>query len=328
MKKQNNNDYKVVITELGSDPFRILNSVFVLMGIIPLLVLFYLIIKGNFLHKIFLGANGFIVTLAIIISLLGFLYAYILVKNLLVKLLEYAQERKRADQEKTEVMLAVTHDLKNPLTTIKISMDNLKDGVGGELSSSHAGIVQLCLSNVDRLFNFIKEILDSSKDNFSRVFSKRELIDFNSVIKNEVDNFMLQVKKSQLDLQYKVTTSNAKLWGDKQKLSSVVMNLISNAIKYSPAGGLIDVALSSDQNSIMLSVVNTGPGITPEEMDKLFKKFGRLEKHSKIEGTGLGLAIVKEVVDLHNGHITVKSDPGKSTEFKIVLPSDLRSKIR
>ena len=328
MKNQNNNDYKVIIAELGSDPFQILNSVFVLMGVIPLLVLFYLIIKGNFLIKLFLGINGFIVALAILISLLGFLYAYILVKNLLIKLLKYAQERRLADKEKTEVMLAVTHDLKNPLTTIKISMDNLKDGVGGELSSSHAGAVKICIANVERLFKFIGEILDSSKDNFLKLLFKRELVDFSCVIKNEVDNFMLQAKKANLDLRYKISTSNANLWGDKNKLSSVVTNLISNAIKYSPSNGLINVLLSSDQNTITLSVVNTGPGITPDEISKLFKKFGRLEKHSKIEGAGLGLSIVKDIVDLHNGHITVKSELGKSTEFKVVLPSDLRGKIR
>lgn len=328
MKKINSNDYKVVISELGFNPLQVLNSVFVLMGVIPLLVLFYLIIKGNFFYKLFLGINGFIVTLAIVISLLGFLYAYILVKNLLMKLMKYAQERKIADKEKTEVMLAVTHDLKNPLTTIRISMDNLKDGVGGELSNSHAGIVKICISNVEKLFKFIEEILNSTKNDFSQLFIKREFIDFNNIIKSEVNNFMPQALGAKLNLRYRPFLDNINLWGDKNKLSRVVRNLISNAIKYTPAGGVIDVVLSADQNAITFSVVNTGPGITSGEMGNLFKKFGRLEKHSEIEGTGLGLSIAKDIIDLHNGHITVKSELGKSTEFKVVLPNDLRGKIR
>ena len=326
--KNDHNDYKIVISELGFDPFRILNSVFVLMGVIPLLVLFYLIIGGNFLHKLFLGTNGFVVTIAILISLLGFLYAYILVKNLLMKLLKYAQERKIADNEKNEVMLAVTHDLKNPLTTIQVSMDNLKDGVGGVLNSSHAGIIKICLSNVERLFKFIEEILNYSKNDFNRAFIKREFIDFSNIINKEVNNFMQQAKKANLNLRYQPPATSTNLWGDKNKLSSVVINLISNAIKYTPVGGAIGVLLASDQNTITFSVLNTGPGITSEEMERLFKKFERLDKHSGIEGTGLGLSIVKDIVDLHNGHITVKSEPGKNTEFKVVFPSDLRGKIR
>lgn len=85
---------------------------------------------------------------------------------------------------------------------------------------------------------------------------------------------------------------------------------------------MVDVLLSSDQNTIALSVINTGPGITSGEMERLFKKFGRLDKHSEIEGTGLGLSIVKDIIDLHNGHITVKSELGENTEFKVVLPSE------
>ena len=328
MKKINNNDYKVVVSELGFDPFRILNSVFVLMGVIPLLVLFYLIISGNFFNKFFLGANGFVVVLTVVISLLGFLYAYMLIKNLLIKLLKYAQERKLADKEKTEVMLAVTHDLKNPLTTIKVSMDNMKDGVGGELNSYHSDMVRVCLLNIERLFKFIGEILNSSREDFIRKFIKRELFDFSHLIKHEVNNFMQQAKSVNLDLQYQVSADSIFLWGDKDKLSRVSMNLISNAIKYTPTGGKIDVSLLLDKNTIILSVINTGPGITPDEMERLFKKFGRLDKHSAVEGMGLGLSIVKDIVDLHNGHITVKSELGKNTEFKVVLPNDLRSKIR
>jgi len=328
MKKITNNDYKIVISELSFDPFRMLNSVFVLMGVIPLLVLFYLITKDSLIQKFFLGSNGLVVAIAIVISLFGYLYAYIFIKNLLIKLLKYAQERKLADKEKIEVMLAVTHDLKNPLTTIKTAMDNLKDGVGGQLSSSHFGIVKICLASVERLFKFIEEILDSSRQGFLKMFMNRELVDFNSLIKNEVDNFMLLAKKAKLDLRYQVFTNNANLWGDKNKLSRVAMNLISNAIKFTPSEGTINVLLSSDQDTVTFSVINTGPGITSDEMEKLFKKFVRLDKHSEIEGSGLGLSIVKDIVDLHNGHITATSEPGKSTEFKVVLPCDLRVKVR
>lgn len=326
--KKNNDEYKVIISELGTDPFRILNSFFVLVGIIPLLVLFYLIIKEELILRIFLGSNGFVVVIAIFIACLGYLYAYLLIRNLLGKLLKYAQERKLADQEKSEVMLAVTHDLKNPLATIKISLENLIEGVGGQLSSVHANIAQICLANVGKLLKFIDELLSSSRDEFKRMSIEGEHFDLGSVIRSEVESFRQLAKKTGQDLSVKIAAGDASLWADKDKISRVVSNLVSNAIKYTPEKGKIDVALFSDKDTVTLTVVNTGPGIKPDEMEALFKKFKRLNKHSEIEGAGLGLTIVKDMVDLHNGHITVKSELGKETEFKVVLPKNLSGKTR
>ncbi len=328
MKKEDANGCKIVISELGSNPFKVLDSIFVLMTVIPLLTLFYLINKENLLQHLFLGNNGSVATIALLISLIGFLYAYVLIKNLVAKLLKYAQERKFADHEKTEVMQSVSHDLKNPLTVIKMAMENLRAGVGGVLNSAHAGMVKMCLSNIERLFKFIEEIANSSKDDFVRMFIKRELIDLSDMVKREVDDFMLLAKKSDLNLRHHASESSISLWGDKDKLSRVAMNLISNAIKYTPQGGVIDVGLSSDQNTVTFFVVNTGPGISPNERDQLFKKYGRLNRHSEIEGAGLGLSIVKDIVDLHNGHIAVAGELGKNTEFKVTFPRDLRKKTR
>jgi len=328
MKNENPADYKIVVSELGSNPFQVLDTVFVLMTVIPLLALFYLINKERLLQQLFLGNNGSVAAIAVFISLLGFLYAYILMRNLVARLLKYAQERKLADCERTDVMLAVSHDLKNPLTVIKMSMENLKDGIGGALSSAHATAVKMCLSNIERLFKFIEEITSSSKNDFLRMFIKRELIDLGGIVKQEVDDFMLMAEKASLNLRYQPLGDSVSLWGDKDKLSRVAMNLISNAVKYTPQGGAIDVGLSSDQNTVTFVVTNTGPGLSPNEREQLFKKYGRLSKHSEIEGSGLGLSIVKDIVDLHDGHIAVAGELGKNTEFRVTFPKDLRGKAR
>ena len=328
MKKENNSDYKIVISELGSNPFRVVDIVFVLMSIIPLLALFYLISQGQLLQRLFLGHNGSIATIAILISVIGFLYAYLLIKNVVARLLKYAQERRLADNEKTEVVLTVSHDLKNPLTNIKASMDSLIEGVGGELNDAQVGMVKICLSNTERLFKFIDEITSASKDDFIRMFIKRELLDLGHIVGREVDDFMPLVKKSNLELRYQVPKKSVSLWADESKLTRVVMNLLSNAIKYTPQGGVIDIVVFSDSNTVTLSVKNTGPGIMPDEMKKIFKRYGRLEKHSEIEGAGLGLSIVKEIVDLHDGHITVEGELGKNIEFRVTLPRDLREKAK
>ena len=141
-----------------------------------------------------------------------------------------------------------------------------------------------------------------------------------------LDNAALMVGKSKLDLRYWPSSGRLTLWGDRDKLMRVTANLIGNAIKFTPQGGIIDVELSSDENVITLSVTNTGPGLRPDEVARLFKKYERLEEHLEIEGSGLGLSIVKDIIDLHNGHITVRSELGKDTEFKVVLPKDLRKR--
>ncbi|MCX5700504.1 MAG: HAMP domain-containing sensor histidine kinase [Candidatus Omnitrophica bacterium] len=233
-----------------------------------------------------------------------------------------------ADKEKTEVLLAVTHDFNNPLSTINIAMRNLIDGIGGELSDIHTVIVKSCLATVDKLHKLIEDILNFSKEGFNRINLKREFFDLNLVIKDEIESVMQMAQERKLELRYNAPASEIRMWGDKNKLSRVVMNLVSNALKYTPKGGGIDVRLSADENAVELTVINSGPGITPEEIGRLFKKYERLDKHSNIEGTGLGLSIVKDIVDAHNGRITVESELDKKTEFKVILPKDLRGKLR
>jgi signal transduction histidine kinase len=326
MRLKQDNGYKVITAELGVDPFRVLNSFFVLVGVIPLLVFFYLIVKEKLTLQLFLGNNGFILGIAIFIAILGYSSAYIFIRRMMENLMNYARERKMADNEKSEVMLALSHDIKNPLMTIKLSMDNLNEGIGGQLSSSQSGIVEICLANVAKIIKFIEELLSSSRDEFKRMTLESESVDLSALLKSEIANFNDLARNSGKDLQIKIAAGSMCLWADKVKLARVINNLISNAIKYTPAGGTIEAELFQDKNVVTFLVRNSGPGIKPEELEFLFKKFRRLEKHSQIAGTGLGLTIVKDIVDLHSGHITVKSDPGKSTEFKVVLPRNLESK--
>lgn len=323
---ESKNDYKVVISELGISPLRMVRITFALMGIIPLLILFYIMIGKKFLYDLLLGNNGLIILIAIFISFAGFLYAYSVVSNMVRRLLLYSSERKQADDEKTELLLAISHDLKTPLTVVKTGIDNLLNGVGGVLGKAHSGIAELCLKGVDRIASFIDELLNVSRAGFIRMGFKRELIDFEKIIKNEIDAISELANKNNQNIKFKTQVKNSNIWADEKKMSRVIMNLLSNAVKYAPKNGKIDLVLSEDENTIKLAVINTGPGIPPDKLDKIFNKYERLKEHSGIEGTGLGLSIVKEIVDLHNGHITAKSELNKETEFCIVLPKDLRSR--
>ena len=325
---ENKNTYKIIISELGVSPFRMLKVAFALMGIIPLLVLFYVIIGRKFLYDLFLGSNGFIIGFAVVISVIGFIYAYSLVRNMIKRLLLYSSERKRSDEEKTELLLAVSHDLQIPLTTIKTGIQELLDGIGGVIGKMHTRIAEICLNAANKMMGFVNELLDVSSLTLTRVSLKRELINFSKLVEDEVSGISELSKKNNQEIAYRSQAYDPNIWGDGEKLSRVVMNLLSNAVKYTPKSGKIDVALSDDTATIKLAVKNTGPGIMPDELEQVFAKYSRLKKHSGIKGTGLGLSIAKEIVDLHNGHIAATSEPGKLTEFDITLPRDLRAKKR
>lgn len=319
-------EYKLIISELGISPFRVIKVAFALTGIIPLLVILYVIIGKYFLYDVLLGSNGLITAIAIYISLMGFLLSYNLVSNMIKRLLIYSAERKKSDEEKTELLLAVTHDIKTPLTVIKTGLQNLLDGVGGVLTRMQYDMGNSCLNAVNRVQTFVQELLDISKIKFTRLNFKRELIAFEDIIKEEMNIISELAKKNNQDVKCKILSADSRVWADKEKMSRAVMNILSNALKYTPVGGRIDIVLSSDEDTVRLAVINTGPGIPPEALDRIFKRFERLDGTGKIEGTGIGLSIVKDIVELHRGHITVKSEPGQTTEFDIVLPRDLRKR--
>lgn len=327
-ERRQKEDYKIIMAELGASPFRMMKSAFALMSIIPLLTIFYLLIGRNFLYDILMGNNGFIIGVAIFISIGGFLFAYNMVNDMVRKLLLYSSERKHSDEEKTEVLLSVSHDLKTPLSAIKMGMQSMLDGIGGAINNTQTQLVQSCLNSVNKATSFINELMNISKLGFIRLNVKRDFVDFNEIIINEANGVLELAKKNNQNIKRKVLTQDTNMWADKQKISRAVMNLLSNAVKYTPAGGKIEVCLSGDCDALNLSVVNTGPGIKPDELEKIFDKFKRLKTSADIEGTGLGLFIVKEIVDLHKGHLTVRSQPGEKTEFTVVLPRDLRGKGR
>lgn len=327
-EERNHNDYKVVMSDLGESPFRTIRIAFALMGVIPLLVVFYVIIGKNFIYRIFLGNDGLVIGAGIIVSLIGLFYAYDLVKKLMEKLLRYAAERKASDNEKTELLIAVTHDIKTPVSAVKLGIQNLLDGIGGALNKLQGDIAKSCLNAVESVSRFIEEIMNFSKTGLMKMRMKRELINLSDIIKKEVDSIKQMARQNELEVEFKEIAGDTNLWADGNKISRVVTNLLSNALKYTPKKGRIKTVLSSDENTVKFSVINTGPGIPPQDIDRIFKKYERLSVHSDIDGMGLGLSIVKDIVDLHNGLIAVKSEPDKETEFSIILPRDLRARAR
>ena len=326
-EEKNKNDYKVIISELGVDPFHMINIVFSLMCIIPLLTVVYIIVDKRFIYDLFLNENGIEMVISIFIAILGLLYAYKLVTSLVEKLSKYAEEGRIANNEKAEVLIAVGSDLKAPLTVLKAGMSRLMDPAAGALKGDSAETARSCFNAAEAMHEVIEKFTNFSKAGFIRMGIKREFIDLQDMIKTELDSVEQLIKKNNLNLQCSFAAANTNMWGDRKKLSRAITGLLSNAVKYTPEGSAVKITVLSDENTVQFSVNNTGPGLLFDKMDRIFEKSESPDSHSgKIDMTA-DLSIVKEIVDLHNGHITVSSAPDKEVEFKIVLPRDLRMRM-
>lgn len=325
-KEKNKNDYKVIISELGINPFHVVNMIFALMCIVPLLVVCYILIGKHFLYRLFMGIDGLQITIALFVALTGLFYAYNLTKNLIEKLLIYADDRRRADNERSEFMTSVSRDLRIPVEVIKFEMANIMAGVGTIVGGIIEETVKKCLDATDKLADLVENIMDFPNIGFVRMNVQRKLIDFRDIIKGELADATQMAKKNNLDLRCRFATDNANLWGDEKKLSKMSMNLISNAIKYTPRGGVVNVLVQSDADTVQFSVGNAGPGLLSEKMERLFEKEAGPEKYAGMEDSAVEISAVNDIVELHNGHITLNSKQDKETEFKVVLPRDLRAK--
>ncbi len=325
-KEKNKNDYKIIISELGIDPFHVVNIVFALVCVIPLLAICYIVVGKHFLYDIFIGIDGAQMSIAILIALTGLFYAYNLVRNLTEKLLIYAEERRKADYEKEEFMISASRDLIASLEVIKFEMGNIMTGVDNVVGGIIGETVKKCLDAVNKLADLIKNIMDFPNAGFVRTNVRRKFVDLRDIVKTELGSVERLAKNNNLNLRFKFVTENANLWGDEKKLSRMITNLIYNAMKSAPQGGVVNVSVSSDDDTVRLAVENISPELLSKNANVTFEKSDKPDKYLGPEDIAGEISVAKDIAELHNGHLTVSNDPDKGLEFKIVLPRDLRTR--
>lgn len=223
---------------------------------------------------------------------------------------------------KNEFVSMVSHELRTPLTSIKGYVDLIVDGEAGEINDIQKEFLQIVQENSDRLVSLINDLLDISRIESGRVHLKVEPIDMGDIAKGVVYTFRTMAEGQKVDLRWSAGEGLARAAGDRDRVGQVLMNLVSNAIKYSPGGGNVEVAVSQDGGEVLVEVTDTGIGIALEDQEQLFSKFYRVDSRltREIGGTGLGLSICKTVVELLGGRIGVRSEEGKGSTFWFTLP--------
>lgn len=230
------------------------------------------------------------------------------------------------DKMKDEFVSCVSHDFRSPLAAMKASVEALLNHVSLDNKDMVREFLKIIDSEIDRLTDLLSDLLD-----LSRIESGKSKLDLNpadpiSIIKRAIRNFENQETKC--EIEFNILTDIPKLLCDEDKMMQVFLNLIDNALKYSPDGGKTEVNIKSDNKWTIIDIKDQGIGIDPRDIPYLFEKFYRANFSDTrgIGGTGLGLSIVKQIVEKHRGTIEVESVPNKGTKFTLKFPSKKEEK--
>jgi len=226
------------------------------------------------------------------------------------------------DRMKTEFVSTVSHELRTPLASIKGSLHLLLSDEGLVLDETQRHLVDISLKNTDRLVRLINNILDISKMEAGHIHLDLDLhrpVDFIEVAVEGIKGF---AESRSIAIEAAVAPDTPEVRVDFDRMVQVVTNLLSNAIKFSPERGRVEVGARGAGNQVEIWVTDYGPGIAPEDVGRLFKKFQQLDGRTvrAAGGTGLGLAICRGIVDEHDGRIGVESRPGEGATFTVRLP--------
>ncbi|MGB8657319.1 MAG: PAS domain S-box protein [Candidatus Zixiibacteriota bacterium] len=246
-------------------------------------------------------------------------------------------EEKRLEELKSEFVSVVSHELRTPLTCIKNAVDLLLLKKAGEINENQSNFLSMASRNVDRLVRIINDFLDISKMEAGKMQLRFERIDLAEIAEGTLSTFALPAQKKSMKLEKSISSGIPKILGDHDKLSQVLSNLVSNAVKYGPEGGKICIQATlinktksplpqmlflTHDDFVKVEVKDNGPGIPGHETEKIFDKFYQVERSltRNISGTGLGLPICKKLVEAHKGKIWVESKTNQGSNFVFVLP--------
>jgi len=218
----------------------------------------------------------------------------------------------------------VSHELRTPLNAIIGSTDNVLDRIAGELNEKQARYLARVQTNAEHLNLLIEDLLDLSVIESGKMDIKAKNVSLASLIAEVTESLKPIAERKPVDLEISRIGANLTAWADRDRIVQVLNNLIGNAVKFTPPQGKVTVAAQRDGNGcVQVSVADTGPGIPPEQVDKIFDEFYQIPQavRPRIKGMGLGLTIAKKLLEMHGGKIWVQSEPGKGSTFFFILPA-------
>lgn len=230
-------------------------------------------------------------------------------------------EHERLDHMRKEFVADVSHELKTPITSIMGYADTLLEGeYDQETQKEFLGVIA---TEARRMARLVTDLLELSRMDSNKKKIKKESFDLGKMVKNCQSKLAIEIKKKNHQVENFVTADVPPVFADKDDIERVVLNILTNSIKYTPDGGLIKLYVGFVYNDAYIKIIDNGIGIPEEDLNRIFERFYRVDKARSREngGTGLGLSIAKEILDKNGGSIDIKSEVGKGTEVVIKIPT-------
>lgn len=269
---------------------------------------------------------GLVLLVVLIVVVAIYMFRSYLVKTRLnEQLAQSNDELKRLNEEVLELTHSrlvfftnISHELRTPLTLIADPVEMLLDD--RSIKGRSRELLQMVQRNALSLQQLVGSILDFRKIQNGKMELSLSRFDLPEALQQWTGDFAMTAQRKKIQLQLDTThfSSSADVVADKEKLARIVFNLLSNALKYTPAGGFIHVSLADEGERLRIEVKDSGKGIDKEDLTKVFERF--FQAKGAASGTGIGLALVKSFVELHHGEVRVESEPGKGTCFIVLLP--------
>ena len=225
------------------------------------------------------------------------------------------------ERSRSEFISRVSHELRSPLTVVKESLSLVSDGTAGPASDKQREILQMGLENVERLNRLIDALLDIAKIEAGVMPLNLAGADLRALAAAAAADYAYLAAERHVQLGSGLPPEPLRAWCDADKVREVLDNLLSNALKFTPQGGSVTLSLRPWEGQALFCVENTGAGIEPQDLPKLFTKFAQLGREAGVKGTGLGLAICRGIAEMHQGKVWAESEPGRSTRFFLLLPA-------
>jgi len=234
-------------------------------------------------------------------------------------------ERREIERMKDEFVSVVSHELRTPLTAIRGSLGLLAGGMFGQLATKGQRMLEIALDNSDRLVRLINDILDTERMAAGTAVMDMRLCSAHELVSSALDTVRPMAEAEGVSLE--AGEVSGQLWADPDRIQQVLVNLVSNAVKFSPAGRTVHVSAVPDGSTLRVGVRDQGRGIPADKLDRVFDRFQQVDASDARQkgGTGLGLAICRGIVQAHGGQIWAESELGVGTTFTFTLPIPVTS---
>jgi len=231
-----------------------------------------------------------------------------------------ADRLRQHDEMKEEFFATLSHELRSPITSVREAGHLLADGVPGPLTPKQARLVDIIRRSTDRLLRLVNQILDASRLRAGVLPLERVPLDLDWLVGRAMEELRPIADEGKVTLVRERVGTRFTVQGDEDRLVQVVVNLLANAVRFTPVGGRVTVRLIDAGQECEIQVEDTGVGIPAGELPHVFESYR--QAHPGKGGTGLGLAIVRGLVHAHGGRVTAESQEGKGSRFTVLLPRD------